>query len=271
VIVGIGRVLKIDDPVEYSYAKGAPPDAMRCTLWERNLHHSIRPEIKDGFLLPYHDLLELAEKDQTIDVGSLVLRAPDEHWDAFSMGGEHVTHDQAITVLLTCASLLERLEKLVPGNWQIARTWIDAQLNGIWRLRGAYTGLGSALTAFGLTHGTLVAHAVGQQLDGDGSQGIRDPWPLVDKVLHNPKLLSPDLATTRSARARLSCGTPLRPSGAHCCSCSPALTLRPIRQRAGSYVRSALGRQFPFLTEKSLATLTSASRGIGSASTRSRR
>lgn len=201
VIVGIGRVLKVDPSVEYIYEKGAPSDAMRCVLWERNLHHSIRPEIKDGFLLPYHDLIDLAAKDPSIDLSSLVLHAPEEHWDAFSMGTEHVTHDQAITVLLACASLLDRLEKVVPGNWSAARGWVDTQLNRIWRLRGAFPGLGSALTAFGLTHGTLVAHAIGQQLHADGSQEVRDPWPLVEKVLHEPTLLAPDLAATIGSTA----------------------------------------------------------------------
>jgi len=62
VIVGIGRVLKLDPPVEYIYEKGAPSDAMRCVLWERNLRHSIRPEINDGFLLPYHDLVDLGRE-----------------------------------------------------------------------------------------------------------------------------------------------------------------------------------------------------------------
>jgi hypothetical protein len=196
VIVGIGRVLKVDPPVEYVYEKDAPSDAMRCVLWEGTLHHSIRPAIEDGFLLPYHDLLELAGKDPSIDLASLVLHAPDEHWDAFSMGTEHVSHDQAITVLLTCASLLEKVEKLVPGNWHVARAWVDAQLNRLWRLRGAFPGLGSVLTAFGLTHGTLIAHAVGQQLHADGSKEIRDPWPLVGKILHDPKSLPADLAST---------------------------------------------------------------------------
>jgi AAA domain/UvrD-like helicase C-terminal domain len=201
VIVGIGRVLKVDPPIEYIYEKGAPSDAMRCVLWERNLHHSIRPEITDGFLLPYHDLIDLAAKDPSIDLSTLVLHAPEEHWDAFSMGTEHVTHDQAITVLLACASLLERLEKVVPGNWSAARGWIDTQLNRVWRLRGAFPGLGSTLTAFGLTHGTLIAHAIGQQLHADGSQEVRDPWPLVGKVLHEPTLLASDLAATVGSTA----------------------------------------------------------------------
>ncbi len=196
VIVGMGRVLKVGPSVEYGYEKGAPDGAMRCVLWERNLHHSIRPEIGDGFLLPYHDLLDLAARDPSIDLGSLVLHAPEEHFDAFSMGAEHVTHDQAITVLLACASLLERLEKVVPGNWTAARRWIDGQLNRIWRLRGAFPGLGSALTALGLSHGTLIAHAIGQQLHADGSREVRDPWPLVEQVLRKPTLLPADLAAT---------------------------------------------------------------------------
>ena len=193
VIIGIGRVLKVDPAVEYAYSDDAPSDGLRCVLWERNVHHSIRNEMADGFLLPYHDLLELAENDPSIDVSSFVLHAPDEYREAFSMGTEHVTHDQAITVLLSCAALMEKWEKLAPGDWRGVRKWIDGQLNRLWRLRGAYPGLGSALTALGITHGTLVAHAIGQKLHSDGSQEIRDPWPLVDKVVADPKLLPADL------------------------------------------------------------------------------
>lgn len=117
------------------------------------------------------------------------------------MGTEHVTHDQAITVLLACASLLERLGQAVPGNCTAARGWIDNQLNRIWHLRGAFPGLGSALTAFGLSHGTLVAHVVGQQLHADGSQKVRDPWPLVEKILNEPERLPSDLASTIGSTA----------------------------------------------------------------------
>lgn len=196
VIVGIGRVLKVGEHVEYSYRKNTPPDALRCVLWERNLHHSIRKEIGDGFLLPYHDLIEKAQKNPDLDLSGLVLHAPEEYWDAFSMGAEHVTHDQAITVLLSCAALLGRIEKAVPGDWHRARVWIDTQLNRIWRLRGAFPGLGSALTAFGLEHGTLIAHAISQKLHPKGSEEIRDPWPLVSELLHKPDTLPQNLGAT---------------------------------------------------------------------------
>ena len=196
VIVGIGRVLKVGEHVEYSYKQNTPPDALRCVLWERNLHHSIRKEIDDGFLLPYHDLIEEAQKNPDFDPSDFVLHAPEECWDAFSMGAEHVTHDQAITVLLSCATLLDRIEKVVPGDWHRARVWIDSQLNRIWRLRGAFPGLGSALAAFGLEHGTLIAHAISQKLHADGSEEIRDPWPLVSEILHKPDTLPQNLGAT---------------------------------------------------------------------------
>jgi hypothetical protein len=195
VIVGIGRVLSVDPHVEYEYEKGTPPAALRCVLWERNIHHSIRPDDKDGFLLPFHELLVLAEKDSNINVAEYVLHAPAEHFDAFSMGAEHVTHDQAISVLTTYASMIDRWQKILPGhNWPGIRSWIDSELNRLWRLRGAFPGLGSALSALGVADGTLVAHAIGQQLHSDGKDDVRDPWPLVEQVFKNPKLLPPDLS-----------------------------------------------------------------------------
>ena len=81
----------------------------------------------------------------------------------------------------------------MPGDWSKARSWIDAELNRLWRLRGAFPGLGSALTALGLENGTLIAHEVGARLHADGKEEVRDPWPLVDKVLRDPTNLPADL------------------------------------------------------------------------------
>jgi hypothetical protein len=201
IIVGIGKVKGVDPHVEYLYDTNAPQNALRCVLWERNVHHSIRDSLADGFLLPYDELLERAAQDPQLDLSSLVLRAPEEYWDAFSMGAEHVSHDQAITVLLSCSTLLDRIGSVVEGNWELARQWVDTQMNRLWRLRGAFPGLGSALTAFGLSHGTLVGHAVGQLLNADGEREIRDPWPLVESVLHNPSQLPADLSKTIGANS----------------------------------------------------------------------
>lgn len=194
VIVGIGRVTGVGPATEYAY-DGTPPDgALRSMVWERDVSHSIRPEIGDGFLLPYNDLLALAVDDPDLDLAPLILHAPEEHWDAFSMGSEHVSHDQAVAVLLSAAAVVARYEALLPGDWSAARRWIDAELNRLWRLRGAFPGLGSALSAMGLQNGTLLAHAVGGLLHTDGGQDVRDPWPVVEAVVRDPKKLPPDLA-----------------------------------------------------------------------------
>ncbi|MCW2275298.1 energy-coupling factor transporter ATP-binding protein EcfA2 [Rhodoblastus acidophilus] len=192
VIVGIGRVTKVGAATEYSY-ENAPKDTMRSMVWERNVSHSIKPGIGDGFLLPYEELLEYAQNHPEFDVAPFVLHAPTEAFTAFSMGSEHVSHDQAIAVLLTAATVVGRYETLLPGDWTSARQWIDNELNRLWRLRGAYPGLGSALGALGLSNGTLLAHAVGNLLHSDGSKDIRDPWPVVESVLKDPKKLPADL------------------------------------------------------------------------------
>jgi hypothetical protein len=194
VLVGIGRVLKVAEPVEYRYEAGAPETAFRCMLWERTLHHSIRPEIGDGFMMPYHRLLELAAADPELDLASYVLHAPEEHWDAFSMGAEHVSNDQAISALLSASAVITRYSEIVPGDWDAARSWIDEQLNLLWRFRGAFPGLGSVLTALGIENGTLIAHAIENKLHEDGSDEVRDPWPLVDQVLRDPSILPVELA-----------------------------------------------------------------------------
>ena len=191
-LVGIGRVTAVGEATEYAY-QDRPEKGLRSMVWERDLKHSITPEIGDGFLLPYSELLALAEADPALDLGSLVLHAPEEHWDAFSMGSEHVSHDQAVAVLLSAAAVVGRYETLLPGDWGAARRWIDGELNRLWRLRGAFPGLGSALSALGLQNGTLIAHEVGRLLHADGVEEVRDPWPVVDTVLHDPTKLPADL------------------------------------------------------------------------------
>jgi hypothetical protein len=195
VIVGIGRVTGVSGATEYAY-ENAAKNALRSMVWERNISHSIKPDIGDGFLLPYHELLGLAGNDADFDLQPFVLHAPDESFDAFSMGSEHVSHDQAVAVLLSAAAVVARYESLLPGDWIAARRWIDAELNRLWRLRGAYPGLGSALSAMGLPNGTLLAHAFGGLLHADGGEDIRDPWPIVEAALHDTEQLPPDLASS---------------------------------------------------------------------------
>jgi ATP-dependent exoDNAse (exonuclease V) alpha subunit len=208
VIVGIGRVTGLGRAVAHNHRDGTPKGAMPNWLWERNVLHSIRPGIGDGFLLPYHRLLERSGADPHFDLASCVLHPPASLWNSFSMGSEHVSHDGAVATLVACASIITRIEAAL-DDWDgaAARAWVDRELNRLWRLRGAFPGLGSALTALGVPNGTLVAHTISAHLGPGGV--LPDPWPVFDQITRDPaSLLPPELAkrigeTTRKVWASL--------------------------------------------------------------------
>ena len=187
VIVGVGRVLSVGESTEYAYKSKNP--TLRCVLWERNLGHSVRPGFADGFLFPYQNALKLAEREE-VDPEEFVCFAPDEHFDAYSYGSELLTHDGAVASLVACAATLHRIRGRIEGPWDQALAWIDIQLNRLWKARGAFPGLGSALSAFGyewgFRHGSLLAYEIEllRERDGDG-----DPWALVDAVMQEPAKL----------------------------------------------------------------------------------
>jgi len=199
-IVGVGRVLSVGQATEYSYDVEDPP--LRCVLWERNVGHSIRPGFTDGFLFPYQEALELAATDG-LDPEEFVAFAPDEHFDAYSYGSELLTHDGAVASLVACAAALHRIRGRIEGPWESALAWIDGQLNRLWQARGAFPGLGSALSAFGyewgFQHGSLLAYEIERTHEVEG--GAAGPWELVDAVMEDPaqldgpmtKLLAPSL------------------------------------------------------------------------------
>jgi hypothetical protein len=192
VIIGIGRVLSIGDATEYAYQTEDPP--LRCVLWERNVGHSIRPGFADGFLFPYQHALELAEREG-IDPEEFIAFAPDEQFDAYSYGSELLTHDGAVASLVACAAALHRIRGRVEGPWEQALAWIDTQLNRLWTARGAFPGVGSALSAFGyewgFQHGSLLAYELELLRE---KKGGGDPWTFVDAVMADPKTLGGPVA-----------------------------------------------------------------------------
>lgn len=186
VIVGVGRVSSVASVREYDYSEQG---GLRAYLWERNISHSIRSDNKDGFLLPYQAILERAAADPTIDPSQFVAFAPEEHHAEFSFAAEHVTNDAAIAALLSCKGAVERARTLIEGPWDQVLRWIDARIGELWKLRGAYPGLGAALTALGLEQGHLLAHAIVAELPE-----LADPWPAIDQAMRNPQALPADLA-----------------------------------------------------------------------------
>lgn len=186
IIVGVGRVKQIGASTEYRYAKNAPADAMPGYLWERNIHHSIRAEGRDGFLLPYHQLMALVEQDLDVDLETCVAYAPAEAFEQYSYGSELLSQDNAIASLLACEKALKAVRHLIEGPWDEHLAWIDGELNRLWQVRGAYPGLGAALTAFGIRHGNLLAWYLAE---GSPKDEIVDPWPRFEAVLQDPSTL----------------------------------------------------------------------------------
>ena len=192
VIIGVGRVLSVGGATEYAFGGKKPP--LRCVLWERNVGHSVRPGFADGFLFPYQEVLALAEREG-VDPEEFVTFAPDEHFDAYSYGSELLTHDGAVASLVACAATLHRIRGRIEGSWDQALAWIDTQLNRLWMARGAFPGLGSALSAFGyewgFQHGSLLAYEIELLREREGGG---DPWALVDAVMDDPGKLGGPVA-----------------------------------------------------------------------------
>jgi hypothetical protein len=174
-LIGAGFVNGVDPVVEWEYSR---PGELQSVMWERGVTHSIRPTFEDGFLLPYHRLLEDPAL-QGADLESFVAHAPREHFDEFSYVSELVTHDGAIAALTELARVVDLLPGVVKGPWDRVRAWLSDRLSDAWHARGPYPGMGPMLAAAGIDRGALLAHSV---LDGL-PEGGPDPWPELERAV----------------------------------------------------------------------------------------
>lgn len=192
ILIGVGRVQHVGDIQEYAYTTHDLRDKLRSMLWERMIQHSVRPGFKDGFLLPYHAAIQRAAEDPDFDPVEIAALAPADRRLEFSHASQLVSHDGAIASLLACAKSLRIVNDVLPGPWHQCLEWIDGRLSELWKTRGPCPGLGSALSAFGLQFGTLVASSLTES-SGDNV----DPWPWVDQMFADPeKHLPGPLATS---------------------------------------------------------------------------
>ena len=187
-LIGVGRVMHVGAAQEYDYTTKDLKGKLRSMLWERMIQHSIRPEFKDGFLLPYHAAIVKAAEDPEFDPAEIAAFSPADRLLEFSHASQLVSHDGAIASLLACAESLRKAKGVLPGPWDQCLQWIDARLGELWKARGPCPGLGSALNAFGLQFGTFVARSLAEKA-GDNA----DPWPLVDMMFADPMKHLPEL------------------------------------------------------------------------------
>ncbi len=195
VIVGVGRIKSIGNLTEYEY-HSPPGDKLRSLLWERMVVHSIRPDFKDGFLMPYRESLEKADGGQAFDPAEVVAFAPEDRFDEFSYATEHVGHDAAISALLSCRAALLRAAELFNCSTAKQEQWIDRELGRLWKKRGPFPGLGSVLSATGITLGNFVAQSLQEKAGEDGNPWLAWDAALKDPNKHLPKELAQILDST---------------------------------------------------------------------------
>jgi ATP-dependent exoDNAse (exonuclease V) alpha subunit len=190
IIVGVGTVNKIHQGTEYSYHEGGE---LKSMLWERMITHSIRPDFRDGFLIPYNQAIEYSQNNTDFDPSEILVKAPDDRKIEFSYATEHVTNDSAIRALNDCKKSLEKAIALgLSGDFYNSIEWIDKKLNELEKLRGSYPGLGAVLSAFGIETGYVVAKAI---IDYSSQNNDMQIWDIVDNTFKDPtSVLSDELS-----------------------------------------------------------------------------
>lgn len=191
ILVGVGRVKSVGRITEYLYKHPTlAPEKIRSVLWERMVRHSIRPDSRDGFLMPYREALERSRDGDAFDPAEAVAFAPEDRFNEFSYATEHVSDDAAIEALMSMRAALGRSKDLFGADVDEQEAWIDAELGRLWRERGPFPGMGAVLSATGLPMGNFIARALSERAGNDES-----PWMLWRACIDNPsEYLDPDLA-----------------------------------------------------------------------------
>lgn len=188
VLIGVGKVKSKSSIKEHEYFQDGPT---RSVIWDINMQHSIRPDFKDGLILPYHDLIVQLKNNPELDVETLIAVAPNR--DEFSYGAEHVSHDTAIDSLLRIGNSLRKLSYLLLKNYDKQLKWIDDRISELWSMRGPYPGLGAVLKAFGITEGNMLAWEIFKKIEEEQKELLSiDPWRIVERMFQKPESVLPD-------------------------------------------------------------------------------
>lgn len=179
VVMGIGHITSLVEPPEHNHTDEG---MLRSILWETMIGHSIRDERKDGFLLPYREMMEYAAEHPEFDMRSVTVFAEDDYFDEFSYATEQLSYDAVISVLLQTIKALEIIKDCIPGNWHECITWSKQRLEEVWKDRGPFPGLGSMLSAIGFECGEMIAKEVKSHVDD-----ISKYEAIVEDALKNPK------------------------------------------------------------------------------------
>lgn len=177
VVMGIGFVTSITEPPEYNHTDAGD---LRSVLWETMIGHSIRDDRKNGFLLPYKEMMEYANSHPDFDINSIAVLVDDEYFSEFSYATEQVSYDAVINVLLKTIKALRIIKDCISGNWNECIKWCKERLKEVWLERGSYPGLGVMLSAIGFEHGNLLAEEIRDKIGDDISDYENKVYQLLE-------------------------------------------------------------------------------------------
>lgn len=183
VIIGVSKVRKMGNIQQYDFPKGYK--GYRSYPWDRCVEHTLTDDNPDGFLLPYHELIEKSKKDE-IDLREFAVIAPD--FIQFSYASELVEHDTAIDSLWRMAESLRKAEIALGTSYKHELDWIDNEISRIWDMRGAFPGMGPVLTAINIAQGNAIAWEIEKLIkDKDDDLLKTNPWDIFEDSILNPE------------------------------------------------------------------------------------
>lgn len=184
VIIGIGKVAKVNMPVPHNTNDENNP--LQSLTWEAMIEHTIREDGTNGFLFPYHDLLEYAKNHEDIDLDDYIVFAPSEYFNDFSYATEHVNYDAVIIVLKDSIELFKKLKNIMPeriDEWNDKIQWLEKELVEVWKDRGLFPNLGKMLYMLGFENGLDLAEEI-KNYAKDNNVSI---WNIIDKIIMFPQ------------------------------------------------------------------------------------
>lgn len=193
-LVGAASVSLVTAPPMWNQSGSQPFDS---SMWETIVSHSLRPDQKQGILLPYQQLIPLLEGGE--DVSGALAWAPDGADVEFSYVTEHVSDDTAIAALNALRAAADGMTRLGIEMPSAATHWVDDQIERLWQLRGPAPGLAAVMGHLGAES----AHRIVRRLVTE-SDWLLDPWSVVERALDASSSLGVELAGELPASIGLS-------------------------------------------------------------------
>lgn len=170
-------------------------------IWDRLISHSIRPpghpQESDGVLIPYHEYLELEDRDykvngtiktkeeliQEIKVALVEPGDNESRVDDFSYGSRWVSDRNMLAVIAKVRQAIETIQAhgIVKGPWNEKLNWLNKQIGLIKENMGPFPSFSAALVAFGFTPGHLLAYDIYSE---NLCEAKDNPWDVFERSLY---------------------------------------------------------------------------------------